>query len=108
MQKALRILAGVVVIGLIFYAASRAVRDCLARPYIYENCLWLWLRDGLHLPQSKLLRAVVLEVVGLALLAGLYITVRFLLWPARIAQTIGSDGPARRSPDSASVPPRDS
>jgi hypothetical protein len=62
----------------------------------------------LHLPQSKLLRAVVLEVVGLALLAGLYMTVRFLLWPARIAQTIGSDGPASRSPDSESAPPRDS
>jgi len=108
MQKALRILAGVIVIGLILCAASRAVRDCPAGPYIYDNCLWLWLRDGLHLPQSKLLRAVVLEVVGLALLAGLYMTVRFLLWRARIAQTIGSDGPARRSPDSESVPPRDS
>jgi len=101
MLKALRILAGVVVVGLILYIASRAVRDCPAGSYVYDNCLWLWLRERLHLPQSKLLRGVVLEVVGLALLAGLYMTVRLILWPARIAQTMGSDGAASGSPDSS-------
>jgi hypothetical protein len=108
MLKALRILAGVVAVGLILYTASRAVRDCPAGPYIYDNCLWLWLREGLRLPQSKLLRAVVLEVVGLALLAGLYMTARFLLWPARTGPAIGSDGPASGLPDSGRAASSDS
>jgi hypothetical protein len=106
MLKAARILTGVVLVGLILFAASRAVRDCPAGPYIYDNCLWLWVRGALHLPQSKLLRAVTLEFVGLVLLAGLYATARFVFSLGRIKDAPGSGGPrdASTPPESKSCP----
>lgn len=76
MLRALRILAGLLLSALLLYSATWAVRDCTAGPYSYDNCLWLWLRGQLGLPQNRLLRAAALELVGLALLAGLYLTVR--------------------------------
>jgi hypothetical protein len=69
--------------GLTLFVASRAVRDCPAGPYVYDNCLWLWVRGALHLPQSRLLRAAILEFVGLLLLACLYLTIRFVFSPRR-------------------------
>jgi len=93
-------------VGLILFAASRAVRDCPAGPYVYDNCLWLWVREALHLPPSKLLRAATLEVAGLALLAGLYATIRFVFPLGRVKDAAGSDSPhdASTPPESKSCP----
>lgn len=106
MLKAFRIMAGAALVGLILFAASRAVRDCPAGPYVYDNCLWLWVREALHLPQSKLLRAATLEFVGLVLLAGLYTTARFVFSLGRIKAAPGSDSPrdASTHPESKSCP----
>jgi hypothetical protein len=97
MLKLFRILVGAGLACLILYAASRAVRDCQAGPYVYDNCLWLWLREALRLPESKLLRAATLELVGLMLLAGLYLTARFVFPTRRVRQAPGSDS-AREVP----------
>ncbi len=78
MLRVLRILVGLLLTGLLLYAANLAVRDCTSGVQTYDNCLWLWLREKLGLPQSKLLRAGALEFVGLALLAGLYLTIRYV------------------------------
>jgi len=78
MVKVARILMGIAVIGVLLGVASWAVRDCPVAPYVYENCIWLSVRDQFHLPQSKLLRAAVLEVIGLSLLVGIYFTCRYL------------------------------
>ncbi len=64
---------------LLFYAATQAVQDCTIGLLTYENCLWLWVRDLLGLPQSKLARAFTLELAGLALLVGSYATIRYVL-----------------------------
>lgn len=106
MLKAFRIMAGAALVGLILFAASRAVRDCPAGPYVYDNCLWLWVREALPLPQSKLLRAATLEFVGLALLAGLYATARFVFSFGRARPGPGSDNPrdASTPPESKSCP----
>jgi len=93
MLKVFRILMGAGLVSLILYAASRAVRDCPAGPYVYENCLWLWLRDALGLPQSKLLRAAALEFVGLGLLAGLYVAARFVFPIGRAKPAPEGDSP---------------
>jgi hypothetical protein len=97
MLKLFRILVGAGLVCLILYAASQAVRDCPAGPYVYDNCLWLWLREALRLPESKLLRAATLEFVGLILLAGLYVTVRFVFPTVRVRQAPGGDS-AREVP----------
>jgi hypothetical protein len=91
MLKLFRILVGASLACLILYAVSWAVRDCPAGPYVYDNCLWLWLREALRLPESKLLRAATLEFVGLMLLAGLYLTARFVFPTGRVRQAPGSD-----------------
>ena len=83
MVKMLRIFAGVLLIGLIFRTATLATRDCTIGLYVYDDCLWVWIREQLGLPASKFLRAGVLELIGLALLAGLYLTVRFVFPPWR-------------------------
>ncbi len=83
MLKALRILAGSCLIALLLEAANWAVRDCTSGVLALDNCLWLWLREKLGLPPSKLLRAGALEGVGLVLLAGLYLTFRYVLPPLR-------------------------
>jgi hypothetical protein len=71
-------------------AANWAVRDCSTGPGASENCLWLGLRRRFALPASKLLRAGVLEVVGLAILAGLYLTLRYL-WPRGVRRSSRSN-----------------
>lgn len=78
MLKALRISAGVVLIVLLLYAATLAVRDCPTGPYSADNCLWQWLRGLLGLAQSRIGRAAALELVGLALLAALGLTIRYV------------------------------
>jgi hypothetical protein len=99
MLKALRILAGALAIALILAAASHAVRDCTVAPFIYENCIWLQVRDQLHLPQSKFLRGLTLELVGLALLVGVFLTIRYV-FPTRRAHRVDS-GPSL--PDKANI-----
>ncbi len=79
MLKALRIVGGSIVTGLLFYAAKLAVRECSTGLLTTDNCLWLWLRHRLDLPPSWLGRSVALEIVGSALLAGLYLTIRYVL-----------------------------
>jgi hypothetical protein len=64
---------------LLFYAATQAVQDCPIGLFTYENCLGLGVRDLLGLPQSKLARAFILELAGLALLVGFYATFRYVL-----------------------------
>lgn len=81
MLKALRVIAGVILISLLLYAANRAVQDCRAGLYHYDNCLWLRVRDRLGLPQANLPRMITLECVGLAILAGLYFTVKLVFPP---------------------------
>jgi hypothetical protein len=76
--KPLRIFAGLVLIGLLLHAAALAVKDCTVGILTYDNCMWIWVREKLGLPPSKLGRAALLELVGLALLAGLYLTIRYI------------------------------
>ena len=64
---------------LLFYAATQVVQDCTIGLFTYENCVWLWVRDLLGLPQTKLARAFTLELAGLALLVGFYATFRYVL-----------------------------
>jgi hypothetical protein len=75
---ALRIVAGVFIIALLLYAASRTTRDCTVGLYVFDICSWVWLREQLGLPASKFLRAVFLELVGLTLTAGVLLTIRFV------------------------------
>jgi hypothetical protein len=78
MLNAMRIIAGVVLVALALYLASLAVKDCSTGIYAWENCLWLAAREQTGLPPSKFLRALVLEIVGVSLLAGLYLTIRYV------------------------------
>ena len=75
---ALRIVAGIFVIALLLYAASRTTRDCTVGLYVFDICSWVWVREQLGLPASKFLRAVFLELVGLALTAGIFLTIRYV------------------------------
>jgi len=75
---ALRIVAGVFIIALLLSAASRTTRDCTVGLYVFDICSWVWLREQLGLPANKFLRAVFLELVGLTLTAGIFLTIRFV------------------------------
>ncbi len=103
--RALRVLLGAALIGLIMYLATWAVRDCPFAPYVYENCLWLRARDLLHFPQSKLLRGAFLEMIGFALLAGTYLTIRHLILPSEVAKASAEQRPSHDGdkPDSPSA-----
>jgi hypothetical protein len=84
--KAIRIIAGIVLASLLLYAAPLATEDCATTAYSWDNCLWLWLRRRLGLRESRIGRAFALECVGLGLLAGLYLTVRYVFpFPRRQA-----------------------
>ena len=50
---ALRIVAGIFIIALLLYAASRTTRDCTVGLYVFDICSWVWLREQLGLPASK-------------------------------------------------------
>ncbi len=75
---ALRIVAGLFIIALLLSAASRTTRDCTVGLYVFDLCSWVWLREQLGLPSSKFLRAIFLELVGLTLTAGIFLTIRFV------------------------------
>jgi hypothetical protein len=78
MRKALRIILGIAIVGLVLHAADLATRDCRLAPYVYDDCMWVWLRTHLGLPPSKFLRMAVLECVGIVLALILYVTFRYL------------------------------
>ena len=78
MQKVVRIILGAALVGLVLYAADLATRDCRLAPYVYDDCMWVWLRTHLGLPSSRLLRMVVLESVGIFLIVVLYLTFRYI------------------------------
>ena len=75
---ALRIVAGIFIIALLLDAASRTTRDCTVGLYVFDLCSWVWLREQLGLPASKFLRAVFLELIGLTLTVGIFLTIRFV------------------------------
>lgn len=101
MKKALRIIFGVVVVGLVLHAADLATRDCRLAPYAYENCMWIGLRTHLGLPASRFLRMAFLECVGIALALILYVTFRYV-FPFRKVTPAAPDS----SPPLASAPPK--
>jgi hypothetical protein len=75
----LRVVAGASIIALFLFAASRTTRDCTVGLYVYDICAWVWVREQLGLPASKLLRAVFLELIGLTLTLGIFLAIRFVL-----------------------------
>lgn len=85
MIRWLRMISALVLAAALLEAANWAVRDCATGPNSADNCLWLRVRRWSGLPASKLLRAGVLEIAGLAILAGLWAVVRYL-WPHRPAK----------------------
>ena len=101
MQKALRIILGIAVVGLVLYMADLATRDCRIAPYVYDDCMWIRFRTSLGLPASRFLRMALLECVGIALALLLYLTFRYI-FPIRRGP------PARPEPNElhASEPPR--
>ena len=101
MRKALRIILGVAVVGLVLYAADLATRDCRLAPYVYDDCMWIWLRAHLGLPASRILRMAVLECVGIVLALILYLTFRYV-FPFRRGTSTAPDS----SPPLVAEPPR--
>jgi hypothetical protein len=83
MVRVFRVIVGIGLVGLILHVASVAVRDCTVGIFAYDNCWWLWVREQLGLPANKFLRAGFLELVGLALLAALFLTFRYIFPPWR-------------------------
>jgi hypothetical protein len=94
---ALRIVAGIFIIALLLLAASRTTRDCTVGLYVYDICAWVWLREQLGLPASKLLRAVFLELIGLTLTVGIFLTIRFVLPFWRTGTSSQREGEESRS-----------
>jgi hypothetical protein len=82
---AARIVAGFFIIALCLMAASRTTRDCTVGLYVYDICAWVWVREQLGLPASKFLRAAFLELIGVTLTVGIFLTIRFVLpfWGTR-------------------------
>lgn len=78
MNKVLRIIFGVAVVGLVLHAGDLATRDCRLAPYVYDDCMWMALRTHLGLPASRFLRMAVLECVGIFLALVLYFTFRYV------------------------------
>jgi len=98
--RAFRVLLGVVIIGYLLHLARLATRDCTAGLYIFDNCLWVRIHEELGLPANKLLRAVALEVVGLALAGGIYAGLRLMIPALRRATPGHTEQGAGPSPES--------
>ena len=97
MRKIARIILVIVVVGLVLRAADLATRDCRIAPYVYDDCMWVWLRARLGLPASRFLRMAVLECVGLALALVLYFTLRWV-FPGRKSTPVAGDSSSLPSP----------
>jgi hypothetical protein len=78
MKKIARIILGIAVVGLVLHAADLATRDCRIAPYVYDDCMWTWVRVRLGLPASRFLRMAVLECVGIILALVLYLAFRYV------------------------------
>jgi hypothetical protein len=77
-MRVIRILCGLAIVAALLAVASWAVRDCQVALLVYENCIWLDVRDALGLPQSKLLRALLLQVIGFTLLGGMVLSWQYV------------------------------
>ena len=96
----LRIVAGILIIALLLHAARWTTRDCTVGLYVFDICSWVWLREQLGLPASKFLRAVFLELVGLTLTAGIFLTIRFVFPIWRTSRASSMEGENSCSSDS--------
>lgn len=94
MIRWMRMIAACALAWALLDVANWAVRDCPTGPNSVDNCLWLRVQRLTGLPASKVLRAGVLEVVGLLILAGLWIVFRYL-WPRRSAKPSESAAAAK-------------
>jgi hypothetical protein len=85
--------AGIFLVALFLEAASHTTRDCTVGLYVFDICSWVWVREQLGLPASKALRAVFLELIGLTLTAGIYLTIRFVFpfWPTGTSSNMEGD-----------------
>lgn len=84
MRRIARITLAIVIAALALHAADLATRDCRLAPYVYDDCMWIWVRTHLHLPASKFLRMAVLECVGIFLSLILYLALRYIFpWRKR-------------------------
>jgi hypothetical protein len=70
--------AGTFMVAMFLLAASHTTRDCTVGLYVYDICAWVWVREHLGLPASKFLRAAFLELIGLTLALGVFLTIRFV------------------------------
>ncbi|MGA2983258.1 MAG: hypothetical protein ABSG32_05555 [Terriglobia bacterium] len=93
MQRILRIIFGVAIVGLVLHAADLATRDCRIAPYVYDDCMWIGLRAHLGLPASRFLRMAVLECVGIILALVLYLTFRHVFAFRRAAPATPDSNP---------------
>ncbi len=100
MQKLLRIVLAVVIVGVVLHAADLETRDCRIAPYVYNDCMWMALRARLGLPANRFLRMAALECVGILLALILYLTFRYV-WPHRKRTAVPTDS----SPESVPTPP---
>jgi hypothetical protein len=100
--NALRIVAGVFLVALFLHAATLATRDCTVGLYVFDNCLWVWLYEHLGLPANRFLRACALELVGLSLLAGIYLTIRYVFPPWKAVSSTPAEEPPSPSKNSSS------
>jgi hypothetical protein len=83
-RRLLRIILALALAGMALHAADLATRDCRLAPYVYDDCMWIWVRRHLHLPASKFLRMAVMECVGIFLASVLYFTLRYIFpWRSR-------------------------
>ena len=98
MRKTLRIILGIVVAGLVLHLADMASHDCRVAFYVYDNCMWLWLR-GWGFPASRFLRMVFFECVGIVLALVLYLTFKYI-FPFRRAKPAVADTSQPPVPDS--------
>jgi hypothetical protein len=100
--KWIRIASALVLCAAIFYAVALATRDCSVTPYFAVNCLGQWVEHHLGLPSSRLIRAFILEIVGIFLVAGLYLTIRYV-FPHRHPEP-SPEAPAAAPPDTHDYP----
>jgi len=94
MSKPIRITLGVLLAAVFLGLAQLASMDCREAPYVYDDCMWLWLR-GLGFPASLLVRLVIFECVGLLLAMGLYFTFKYVF---RLGRTKPPDSPRHLVP----------
>lgn len=76
-------LAGLLVLGGVAFLVTFATRDCREAVGVWNNCFWIYLRQSLGLGESRLLKVLVLEGVGISLVAMIWIAFRYLL-PVRL------------------------